>query len=126
MPGDFLCQASSLWHKLRLLLLQMLLYHGTFMELVRMRKMGTWCVALRQRIGAMLVLAVLILFGSAASALAQTNLSADEVIQKAIAQARQGDARPGQKDFTYTKVSVTEELDAQGKVKERKEKVYRI
>jgi hypothetical protein len=53
-------------------------------------------------------------------------LTANEVIQKAVAQAQQSEAKNGQKDFTYTKVSVTEELDAQGKVKERKEKVYRV
>ena len=61
-----------------------------------------------------------------ASATEPVALTANEVIQKAVAQAQQSEAKNGQKDFTYTKVSVTEELDAQGKVKERKEKVYRV
>ena len=57
---------------------------------------------------------------------ADAELSAQQVIDKAVAQAHQANSGAGQKDFTYTKVSVTEELDAHGKVKERKEKVYRI
>jgi|ERR1041385_722384 hypothetical protein len=52
--------------------------------------------------------------------------TADEVIHKAVARAQLAQSRPGQKDFTYTKVSVTEELDSHGKVKERKEKVYQV
>jgi len=56
---------------------------------------------------------------------AETSLSATEVIQNAVARAQQADtqARPG---YTYTKLTLTEEIDAQGKVKERKERVYRV
>jgi len=53
-------------------------------------------------------------------------LSADAIISKALDRAALAEKQPDQKDFTYTKVSVTEELDARGNVKERKEKVYRV
>jgi hypothetical protein len=54
------------------------------------------------------------------------SLGADGIIGKAVDRAQVAEKQPGQKDFTYTKVSVTEELDARGNVKERKEKVYRV
>jgi hypothetical protein len=57
---------------------------------------------------------------------AQTALSADEVIQKAVARTRQAEAGTGKPGYTYTRASVTEELDATGKVKEHKEKVYQV
>jgi len=52
-------------------------------------------------------------------------LSADAVIQKAVArgQADQQDAVP---DFAYRKLTVTDQLDNDGNVKEHKEKVYEI
>jgi hypothetical protein len=61
-----------------------------------------------------------------AGLLAQPSLSADEVIQRAVARAQEAEARADQSGYTYTKVSVTEELDATGRVKERKEKVYQV
>ncbi len=56
---------------------------------------------------------------------AETSLSATEVIQNAVARVQQADtqARSG---YTYTKLTLTEEIDAQGKVKERKERVYQV
>jgi len=52
-------------------------------------------------------------------------LSASEIVQKAV--ARSGQPIPsGKSDYIYTKVSVTEELDATGKVKERQERVYQV
>ena len=51
-----------------------------------------------------------------------TELTAEEIIQKAVTRAGQSTG-PG---YSYTKVTVTEELDSTGKVKERKEKVYRV
>jgi hypothetical protein len=52
--------------------------------------------------------------------------SADELIHKAVERAQQCQARAGQTGYSYTKVSVIEELDSAGKVKERKEKVYQV
>jgi hypothetical protein len=51
---------------------------------------------------------------------------ANEIIQKAVARAQSSEARPGKGAYTYTKLSVTEELDSSGKVKEHKEKVYQV
>jgi hypothetical protein len=57
---------------------------------------------------------------------AQPAPSADQVVQRAIARAQQtGGASPAG-DFNYTKLSVTEELDSSGKVKDRKERVYEV
>ena len=53
-------------------------------------------------------------------------LSADAIVQKAVDHAQLAEKQPDQKDFTYTKVSVTEELDSRGNVKERKEKVFKV
>lgn len=69
-------------------------------------------------------LAVSLLFGRPMSR-AENALSADEVIQKAV--ARQGaESKSGKGAYTYTKLTVTEELDSSGKVKEHKEKVYQV
>lgn len=57
---------------------------------------------------------------------AKPELTADAIIRKAVDRAQLSEKQPDQKDFTYTKVSVTEELDARGNVKERKEKVYKV
>jgi hypothetical protein len=57
---------------------------------------------------------------------AQAALSANDVVQKAVARTRQAEAGTGKPDYTYTKVSVTEELDATGKIKEHKEKVFQV
>ena len=56
--------------------------------------------------------------------LAGPELSADDVIQKALARAQR--ASVPQPAYTYTKVTLTEELDAFGNVKERKEKLYQV
>jgi hypothetical protein len=58
--------------------------------------------------------------------LAQTALSADQIIQKAVARAQNLPAKPGKGAYTYTKLTVTEEFDSAGKMKERKEKVYQV
>jgi hypothetical protein len=52
-------------------------------------------------------------------------LTAQEIIGKAVARSQQGPPA-GHTGFTYTKVSVTEEFNGSGKVKERKEKVYEV
>ena len=53
-------------------------------------------------------------------------LSVDEIISRAVARAQQAQANAGQSGYTYTKLTVTEELDSTGRVKERKEKVYQV
>src|ERR1041385_6430937 len=60
------------------------------------------------------------------AAQAETALSADQVIQKAVARAQRAEATAGQSGYTYTKVTLSEELDAQGNVKERKERLYEV
>ncbi|HYG33306.1 MAG TPA: hypothetical protein VEC99_00890 [Clostridia bacterium] len=52
--------------------------------------------------------------------------SAEEVIQKAVTRAQHTERQTDKPPITYKKVSVTEELDASGKVRERKERVYQI
>jgi len=89
--------------------------------------MGNSCFAIaRKGIPALLLAALSVVCLSPAFAQDPAPLTADAVIQKAVTQAQQADAKSGQKDFTYTKVSVVEELDSRGKVTERKEKVYRV
>src|SRR5438270_336875 len=53
-------------------------------------------------------------------------LSANDVIQMAVARAQHRSAAAGQPSYLYTKVTVTEEMDATGAVKERQEKVYEV
>src|ERR1051325_5245285 len=60
------------------------------------------------------------------AALAQSGASADAIVQKAVARAQNSEVRPGKGAYTYTKLTVTEELDSSGKVKERKQKVYQV
>jgi hypothetical protein len=62
--------------------------------------------------------------GGAASYAAE--MSADEVIQKAVHRSQLTSKETKKPAFTYTKVNVTEEFDSTGKVKERKEKVYEV
>lgn len=57
---------------------------------------------------------------------AQPALTAAEIIQKAVERAQQVETRNTELGYSYRKVSVIEELDAAGKVKERKEKVYEV
>jgi len=56
----------------------------------------------------------------------EPNLSAEQILQKAVERAGQSTPGSGLKAYTYTKVTVTEELDSTGKVKERKEKVFHV
>jgi hypothetical protein len=56
---------------------------------------------------------------------AETSLTADEVVQKAISRGQQ-DQQGAVPNFNYRKTTVTEQLDGSGKVKERREKLYEI
>jgi hypothetical protein len=54
-----------------------------------------------------------------------TALTPDQIIQKAVERGSQASG-PGLRAYSYTKVTVSEELDSAGKVKERKEKTYQV
>ncbi len=74
---------------------------------------------------------VLLLLGSSGielsvSAAEKIAPSVDELIRKAVSRAQKVEARAGQTAYTYTKLTVTEELDGSGRLKERKEKVYQV
>lgn len=51
-------------------------------------------------------------------------LPAEKIIQKAVNRAEQAESSPG--GYTYTKITMTEEFDSSGNVKERKEKVWEV
>src|SRR2546422_7129479 len=53
-------------------------------------------------------------------------LAADEIVQKAVVRAQRPETTCGKPGYTYTKVTLTEELDGDGKVKERKQRVYQV
>lgn len=53
------------------------------------------------------------------------SLSADQVIQKAVERAQKAE-NPTARGYTYTKVTLTEEFDTDGKMKERKERTYQV
>ena len=57
---------------------------------------------------------------------ADVSVTAADIIQKSVARAQHGEARSSEPGYTYRKVSVVEELDATGKIKERKQKVYQV
>lgn len=69
--------------------------------------------------------ALMALLGGQAGARAETALTADAVVQKAVARGQE-DQEGTVPDFTYRKHTVTDELDGTGKVKEHREKVYEI
>jgi hypothetical protein len=70
------------------------------------------------------LLVVLPLAGSAATA--ASTPSADEIMAKAITRAESPAAHESRPDYFYTKKTLTEDLDAKGHVKERKERVYEV
>src|SRR5690349_11053539 len=57
---------------------------------------------------------------------AVTEPGLEEIITRALARARQAETAGEPQGYTYTKASRVEELDANGRVKERKEKVYQV
>jgi len=71
-------------------------------------------------------LVVLLLGGGIGTSISAGSLSADQVIAKAVARAQKPQNKAGLPGYTYTKVTLTEEFDATGNVKERKEKVYQV
>lgn len=67
---------------------------------------------------------VLLFFSAGRAAVAESvpGYSADEIVQRALRQAQQNGSRSP--DYRYTRLTITEELDDHGKIKERKEKLY--
>lgn len=55
---------------------------------------------------------------------AETPLSADEIVEKALKRAES--VKNLEYKYSYTKLTVTEELDAKGKLRERREKTYEV
>ncbi|MDB6125590.1 MAG: hypothetical protein JWQ71_4583 [Pedosphaera sp.] len=76
----------------------------------------------------MLVLAGSLLVGLLAGrpVQGQTNLSADEIMRRAVQRAESAETRSGKPNYAYTKHTLTQELDSKGRVKDRKEKLYEI
>jgi len=63
---------------------------------------------------------------SVAASRAETSLSADQIIAKAVTHSQQGQNKASLPGYTYTKVTLMEEFDSTGNVKERKEKVFQV
>ena len=57
---------------------------------------------------------------------AQKEPSGDVIVAKAVARAQAAHASIVTNGYTYTKVTLTEEFDSSGNVKDRKERVYRV
>jgi hypothetical protein len=74
-----------------------------------------------------LVVSLVTTFGGVGNSLlaADPALSAEEILSNAVHRAQQTE-KAGVTGYTYTKLTVTEELDSAGKVKERKAKVYQV
>jgi hypothetical protein len=70
-------------------------------------------------------LAAAVAFAAQPALRAGTALAVGDVVQKAVARGQQ-DQQGSVPDFIYRKLTVTEELDGAGKVKERREKVYEV
>ena len=73
----------------------------------------------------LLALAAVVIFDRS-SLRAENSLSANEIIGKAVTRTQAAQAKSGLPGYTYTKVTVTEELEPSGKIKERKEKLYQV
>ena len=57
---------------------------------------------------------------------AESGPSADEIISQAVARAQQPQTNASPSTYSYTKLTLTEELDAEGNVRDRKERVYQV
>jgi hypothetical protein len=71
-------------------------------------------------------LLVAALFASPKFARAEAALSADDVMRRAVERAESPAASVARPDYAYTKHTVTDEFDAKGHVKGRKEKLYEV
>src|SRR3954469_16816723 len=52
--------------------------------------------------------------------------SAEEIMRKAVASAEKASEKPALPAYSFTKAAVSEELDSDGKVTARKQKVYHV
>ncbi len=52
--------------------------------------------------------------------------SIDEIVRRAVARAKEAETLSAQTGYTYTKVSVTDQIDGRGHIKDHKEKVYQV
>lgn len=59
-------------------------------------------------------------------AAAEPPATAEAIIQKAVQRAESTRSSAAHANYTYTKLNVTEELDGNGKVKRRKERVFQV
>ena len=57
---------------------------------------------------------------------AENALTADEIISKAVARSQDSQVRERPASYSYTKLTLTEELDAAGNIKDRKERMYQV
>src|SRR5579871_5284311 len=71
------------------------------------------------------ILALSLVSGGVSGSRAQCSATADQVIQKAVARGQQ-DQTGYVPEFKYRKLTLTEQLDSTGKVKERREKVWEV
>jgi hypothetical protein len=83
-------------------------------------------VMLRRSCLSLVFLAVLILANPSASASIPDCLTAGEVLNRAVARAEKPQSAIGRPPFTYQKITITEELDPTGKIRERKEKLWQV
>jgi hypothetical protein len=60
------------------------------------------------------------------AARAAAALSADDIMQRAVQRAESPESRVGRPDYLYRKMTVTEEMDSKGRLKDRQEKVYDV
>ncbi len=60
------------------------------------------------------------------AARAQSPLCADDIVQRAVQRAESPAAREARPPYRYTKHTVTDELDSQGRLKDRREKLYDV
>jgi hypothetical protein len=66
----------------------------------------------------------LLLAGARPEHPAESALSPDEIMRRAVERAQSTDGEHARPDYLYTKFTITEELDEKGRLKERKEKRY--
>src|SRR2546425_2680013 len=57
---------------------------------------------------------------------AGTNPPVNDIIRNAVTRSQHSENKTARSAYTYTKVTLTQELDASGHVKEHKEKVYQV
>src|SRR5438270_447815 len=68
----------------------------------------------------------LVAAGLSHGAAREQSLGVDQIVRQAVARTQQAETTAVKTPYTYTRVSLVEELDATGKVKERKEKTYQV